>query len=241
VLQVVRLGRAARSEANLKVRQPLPAVLVHTLDPRDAEAVVRLKDQILDELNVKDVRALEELSDVATWDIKPNLPVLGPKYGKALGSIRTALGAMDASDVATRVNAGEPVALGPVDGADVVLEPSDVLVSLTKREGFAAAQGDGATVALDTELTPELIREGMARDFVRGVQDARKRMNLRMEQKIQLSWSASGEVAEAISANEDFIGREVLATSIDRAQSLGGETFDVKVGDEIVKVGITAG
>ena len=240
VLRVVRLGRAARSEANLKVRQPLPAVLVHTADPRDAEAVVHLKDQILDELNVKDVRALEELSDVVTWEIKPNLPVLGPKYGKKLGEIRKALGAMDATDVATSVNAGEPVSLGQIDGQEVVLEPSDILVSLTKREGFAAAQGEGATVALDTDLTPELIREGMARDFVRGVQDARKRMNLRMEQTINLAWAADGEVAEAIVANDDYIRREVLATESSRADSLDGEAFDVKVGDEIVKVSIIA-
>lgn len=80
----------------------------------------------------------------------------------------------------------------------------------------------------------------MARDFVRGVQDARKRLNLRMEQTIQLSWLADGEVAEAIAANDDFIRREVLATASNRADSLDGETFEVKVGDEIAKVSITA-
>jgi isoleucyl-tRNA synthetase len=240
VLQVVRLGRAARSEANLKVRQPLPAVLVHTADPRDADAVVRLKDQILDELNVKDVRALEELSDVVAWEIKPNLPVLGPKYGKKLGAIRKALSGLDADEVATRVNAGESVSLGEIDGAELSLESTDILVSLKKREGFAAAQGDGATVALDTDLTEELIQEGMARDFVRGVQDARKRINLRIEQTIQLTYAASDPVAAAISANEEFIKREVLATSIERGDSVPGEAHDVKVGDEILKVSITA-
>jgi isoleucyl-tRNA synthetase len=239
VLQVVRLGRAARSEANLKVRQPLPAVLVHTADPRDAEAVVRLKDQILDELNVKDVRALEELSDVVAWEVKPNLPVLGPKFGKRLGAIRKALGAMDADAIATAVNAGEPVSLGEFDGEAVVLEPSDILISLTKREGYAAAQGDGATVALDTELTPELIQEGMARDFVRGVQDARKRMNLRIEQTIQLAWEAGDDVSAAIEANDAFIRREVLATAIERSDALPGETFEVKVGDDTARVAIT--
>src|SRR5699024_3640821 len=86
VLAVVKLGRAARSEANIKVRQPLPAILVHTPDPADAEAVVRLKSQILDELNVKDVRALTLLGDVLAYEIKPNLPVLGPKYGKQIGA-----------------------------------------------------------------------------------------------------------------------------------------------------------
>jgi len=239
VLQVVRLGRAARSEANIKVRQPLPAILVHTSDPRDAQAVVRLKDQILDELNVKDVRALEELSDVVTWDVKPNLPVLGPKFGKRLGAVRKALGELDAAQVANAVNSGQPVDLGTIDGEQVSLEPGDILVSLRKREGFAAAQGEGATVALDTELTDELIREGMARDFVRGVQDARKRIDLRIEQTIKLAYATTDELAEAIAANQEFIAREVLATSIDRVDEIKGEPVEVKVGDSTVKVTIT--
>src|SRR5699024_4925438 len=101
VLDVVKLGRAARSEANIKVRQPLPAILVHTADPADAEAVVRLKDQILDELNVKDVRAITELGDVLSYEVKPNLPLLGPKYGKQLGAIRKAIGDADADAIAS--------------------------------------------------------------------------------------------------------------------------------------------
>src|SRR5699024_3289986 len=103
VLAVVKLGRAARSEANIKVRQPLPAILVHTPDPADAEAVVRLKNQILDELNVKDVRALTDLGGVLDYEVKPNLPLLGPKYGKKLGAIRGALGEVNAGEIAEEV------------------------------------------------------------------------------------------------------------------------------------------
>ncbi len=231
VLQVVRLGRAARSEANLKVRQPLPAVLVHTQDPRGAQAVVRLKDQILDELNVKDVRTLDEVSNVVTWEVKPNLPVLGPRYGKRLGAIRKALGALDAETVAAQVNAGDAVSLEEIEGDVVSLQPDEILVSLRKREGFAAAQGDGATVALDTELTPELIREGMARDFVRGVQDARKRVALKIEQTITLGYTADADVAEAIEAHRDLIAKEVLATAIERLATNPDDALDVKVGE----------
>src|SRR5688500_2291102 len=106
VLAVVKLGRAARSEANIKVRQPLPAIMVHTPDPADADAVVRLKDQILDELNVKDVLALTELGEVLSYDVKPNLPLLGPKYGKQLGAIRAGLARVDPAVVAMQVAAG---------------------------------------------------------------------------------------------------------------------------------------
>src|SRR5690606_12132939 len=181
---------------------------------------------------------LEELSDVVTWDVKPNLRVLGTKFGKRLGAVRKALGELDSVQVANAVNSGQTVDLGTIDGEQVSLEPGDILVSLRKREGFAAAQGEGATVALDTELTDELIREGMARDFVRGVQDARKRIDLRIEQTIKLAYATTDELAEAIAANQEFIAREVLATSIDRVDEIKGEPVEVKVGDSTVKVTI---
>src|SRR5699024_7051450 len=118
-----------------------------------------LKDQILSELNVKDVRALTELGDVLAYNFKPNLPVLGPKYGKQLGSIRGALGQLDADDVAAKVNADQNIALTLKDGSTVELLPEEILVNLTKKEGFAAAQSAEATIVLDTDLTPELIAE----------------------------------------------------------------------------------
>ena len=239
VLAVVKLGRAARSEANLKVRQPLPAILVHTPDPADAEAVVRLKDQILDELNVKDVRALDELGDVVSHEVKPNLPVLGPKHGKQLGAIRAALGAATPSEIAVAVDRGESVALTLQDGTTVDLLPEEILVSLRKREGFAAAQGPEATVVLDTTLTPELVQEGIARDFVRAVQDARKQLELNIEDTITLTYDAPHTIADAIAAFADSVSREVLATRLEAGTNLAGKDgyTEVNVGGE--KVAIT--
>ena len=239
VLAVVKLGRAARSEANLKVRQPLPAILVHTPDPADAEAVVRLKDQILDELNVKDVRALDELGDVVSHEVKPNLPVLGPKYGKQLGAIRAALGAATPSEIAVAVDRGESVTLTLKDGSTVELLPEEILVSLRKREGFAAAQGPEATVVLDTTLTPELVQEGIARDVVRAVQDARKQLELNIEDTIVLTYDAPLTIADAIAAFADSVSREVLATRLEAGTNLAGKDgyTEVNVGGE--KVAIT--
>jgi isoleucyl-tRNA synthetase len=241
VLAVVRLGRAARSEANIKVRQPLPAILVHTPDPADAEAVVLLKEQVLAELNVKDVRALTELGDVLTNEVKPNLPVLGPKYGKQLGAIRGALGKLDPTTVAASVNAGDQVPLTLPDGSVVKLQPEEVLVSLRKREGFAAAQSSEATVVLDTELTPELIAEGIARDFVRVVQDARKQLELRIEDTIDLHYHAADHIASAIETHADEVKREVLAVSVRRESDLAGQegVAAVKVGSGTVEIAIS--
>ncbi|MCO5227305.1 MAG: DUF5915 domain-containing protein [Thermomicrobiales bacterium] len=238
VLDVVKLGRAARSEASIKVRQPLPAILVHTPDPADAEAVVRLKDQITDELNVKDVRAITELGGILSYEVKPNLPLLGPKFGKQLGAIRQAIGGLDANDVAGKVNAGQDVPLTLGDGTPVTLAPNELLVTMRKNEGYAAAQSDAATVVLDTELTPELIAEGVARDFVRTIQDLRKQLELNIDDRIVLAFDAEGSVADAVATHHDWIAAEVLAVSLTNTNDLA-EITEVTIAGESVRVSIT--
>ncbi|HEV2066143.1 MAG TPA: DUF5915 domain-containing protein, partial [Thermomicrobiales bacterium] len=241
VLEVVRLGRSARSEVNIKTRQPLPAILVYTADPANAQAVVRLKDQILDELNVKDVRAMEDLGDVVSHDIRPNLPILGPKYGKRLGAIRSALSGMDPASVALSVEAGMSIDLNLPDGTSISVEPSEILVMLQKREGYAAAQSAAATVVLDTTLTPELVQEGLARDVVRAIQDARKQLALDIDDRIVLTLEGSEAITQAVRAYAEYVKREVLADDLRIAlEGDQAETgwLDVKVGPETIRLRI---
>jgi isoleucyl-tRNA synthetase len=234
VMEAVRLGRAARSTANVKVRQPLPAVLVYTRNREDFDAIELLRDQVLDELNVKEIRPLSDVGEVVAYNIRPNLPLLGPKYGKQLGAIRQALAAADAGTVAGLVGADRSVELTLPNGEALWLEPSEVLVDLNKREGFAAAQGPNMTVALDTELTPDLVREGWIRDFIRGVQDARKTAGLQIEDRITLRYSAPAEIAEAIESGLDYVKAETLAKAVEPTSDSAGQP--VEVGDETVCV-----
>ncbi len=221
VLEVVQLARSARSEAGIKVRQPLPGILVYSRDPAVMEAVVRLKDQVTDELNIKDVSPLTELGEVVSYDIRPNLSVLGPKYGRRLNAIRQQLAAQDPTAVAECVGAGQTLPLLLDDGSTVTLEPAELLVDLRKRPGYAAAQGPTATVVLDTSLTPELIQEGLARDFVRGVQDARKSAGYRVEDRISISFVADPEVVAALAAHDGYVAAETLADTVDSTAATG--------------------
>ena len=229
VLEVVGAGHAARQEASIKVRQPLPALMVHTRQPEVLDSVLRLRGQILEELNVKAVERLEDPSAMFSYQIRPNLRSLGPKFGKRLAEIRQALAsisAADSLDISARVEEGEAIELMTAGGR-VELQPGDVLVDLVREPGYAAAQSQRATVVLDTTLTPELIAEGFARDFVRGVQDARKQAGYRIEDTIAIQFVADPEVGQAVEAHRAFIMAETLATSL-IAEIVGGASDAVE-------------
>jgi isoleucyl-tRNA synthetase len=214
VLEVVGAGHAARQEATIKVRQPLPALLVHTREPAMLESVLRLQDQVLDELNVKSLKPMDDPGEYVSYTIRPNLRTLGPRLGKQVNPVREALAALDAGEVATRVRTGSEILLDTAEG-QVTLQPSDILVDTTRLPGYAAAQGPRSTVVLDTTLTPALIEEGLARDFVRGIQDARKQAGYQIDDTIEITFLGDPEVARAIDAHRMYVMTETLATNLE--------------------------
>jgi isoleucyl-tRNA synthetase len=214
VLEVVGAGHAARQEAGVKVRQPLPALLVHAREPAMLDSVLRLQEQILEELNVKAVEPMPDPGKFVTFNIRPNLRVLGPRLGKRLNQVRAGLSELEPGAVAARVEAGEPVEV-PTPEGPVSLAPGDILVDPVRLPGYAAAQGARSTVVLDTSLTPALIQEGFARDFVRGVQDARKQAGYRIEDTIEIGFVADPEVGDAIQGFADYVMTETLATRLE--------------------------
>jgi isoleucyl-tRNA synthetase len=194
VRRIVELGRQARGDAGVKLRQPLRRLVVQGVEPTDSHV-----DEIADELRVKEV----EFAPVEAMEvrIKPNLPVLGPKLGKELGAVRSALEAgkfeqLDGGGV--RVNGYEL-------GAD------EVLVERRAREGWALAADDGVTVAITTDLDEELLREGRRNELVHHVNTMRKDAGLELTDRILLTLPASdADLLEYV----DWIKQEVLATEV---------------------------
>ena len=219
VLEIVSAGHAARQEAGVKVRQPLPALLVYARDRDMLESALRLREQILDELNVKSIHPLSDPGNYVTYSIRPNLRQLGPRLGKKLNAVRSALEVADHGAIVERIGKGLAVELETSEGA-VILEEGDLLVDLKRVPGFAAAHGAHSTVVLDTSLTPELMLEGIARDFVRGVQEARKSAGYRVEDTIEIAYLADPETSNAIDLHREYIMAETLAIA------LRGETSD---------------
>jgi isoleucyl-tRNA synthetase len=212
VRSVVRLGREARSAANVKLRQPLAEVIVATDDATRREHVARHVDLVAGELGVKAVRLATSAEEFAEVEVMPLLKVLGPKYGRDLGMIRGLLREGDFT-----------LADGTVRVGDWTLEAGEFELRTRAREGFSVLDGDGFAVALDTDITPELALEGEARDLIRAIQEMRREAGLEVTDRIRLKHPPGAVWDE----HGDWIAGETLAVerspdgtlAIERAES----------------------
>jgi len=209
VQKVVGLGRAARAESKLRVRQPLSRVLVRVPDEAAQEACRAHEQEVLEELNVKALELIAPDAKLVSYRVKPNLPRIGKRYGKLVPAIKQALAEADGGAIAEAAAQGESFEI-TVDGQTLTFAPEDVLIETASAEGYASAEEGGYLVALDTRLTPELEREGLARELVRTVQDARKQAGLDVQDRIRLRITGGDAVREALQAHGGFIQAETL-------------------------------
>ena len=211
VQRVVGLGRAARNSSGLRVRQPLARLLARTPDAADAGILARHADQIREELNVKSVEVLATDADLLSYRVRPNLPRIGKRYGRRVPAIRDALAKADGRAVATALNDGRSFEVA-LENETLRFGPEDVLVESTSAEGYACAEEGGYLVGLDTTLTESLEREGLARELVRTVQEARKQAGLDVSDRIALSINGSPDIRAAIDQHRNYVMEETLAT-----------------------------
>ena len=212
VQRVVGLGRAARNASRLKVRQPLARLLIRVPDDAAQAAVRRHEDQILDELNVKSIELIARDATLVSYRIKPNLPVIGKRYGKLIPKIRQYLATADGGAIAAAVARGATQTF-VIDDQSLEIEPADLLVESASAEGFACAEEGGYLVGLDTTLNDELRREGVVRELVRAVQEARKQAGLEVADRIVLYIEGDDTVAAALAQHREYLMSETLASA----------------------------
>jgi isoleucyl-tRNA synthetase len=242
--RIVSLGRAARNAAAIKTRQPLREVVVvnealaGASPPHFRDGVESLMDVILDELNVKRL-SFGSAEDVIAYDLKPNLGVVGPKYGRLVPGIRSAL--IEAPpEVGTRAAAGHPVTVR-IEGEEITLSPDELLVEPMEREGYALEREGNLSVALDTHLDAELLEEGLVRELVHKVQNLRREKGFEIEEGVWIGLSGSPRVARLLEDRwGDYFKAEVLARrlDLDDGGSSDGDSESVKVDGERLRVRI---
>ncbi|MCT1458242.1 isoleucine--tRNA ligase [Aestuariimicrobium sp. p3-SID1156] len=220
--RLVELGRSARAESRMKTRQRLARILV------PSQAYSRLDESLLaelrQELNVMEVGSFASAGDLVDYTAKGNFRALGKRFGKKTPLVAGAIAKAGAAALAAALAEHGRATIDFDGGTEVTAE--EVILSERPREGWSVVNEQGETVALDLELTPELVAAGLAREVVRFVQDARKSSGLEVSDRITLEWAAEGELADAIEANEETITEDVLATSMFRLESTGEGWFE---------------
>ena len=209
VLDVVVMARACRNESNIKNRQPIGNMYVKA----DFTLSEFYKEIIEDELNVKHVEFTNDVSAFTTYNFKPQLKTVGPKYGKLLGKIKGSLSNLDGNKAKAELDE-KGVLTFDFDGDKVELTAEDLLIEMVQKEGYVSMNDNGITVVLDTNLTPELIEEGYVREIISKIQTMRKEAGFEVMDKIAVAVWDNEHVAEVISKNADKIKDEVLAEEI---------------------------
>ncbi|MFY9469995.1 MAG: isoleucine--tRNA ligase, partial [Solirubrobacterales bacterium] len=219
--EAVELGRAARAQAKVKLRQPLAeAVVVASGEERDA--IGRFEPLITEELNVKSVRYVTDADELAKFELRPNFKALGPRLGKDMPQAKQAIAALDPAHAAERLKAGETVGLN-ISGDEIQLTADELQIVLAPLDGYQLEREGTHAVALDLTITDELKREGLAREIVHAVQNARKAAGLAVEDRIELVLDGDETVLEAAREHAGYLGDEVLATALSIGETPVGE------------------
>ncbi|MBS6559006.1 MAG: isoleucine--tRNA ligase [Clostridiales bacterium] len=232
VLKVVVLGRAARNGANIKNRQPIGKMFVKA----ELELPDFFRQIIEEELNVKNAEFTQDVSAFTTYTFKPQMRTLGPKYGKLLNAIRTALTEVDGNAAMNDLNTKGILKLD-IDGNEVELTPEDVLTEMTQKEGYVSETDNGITVVLDTNLTEELLEEGFVREIISKIQTMRKEADFEVMDHITVSAENNDKLFDIIKKNEATIKNDVLADEIILGQAKG-YTKEWNINGENIVLGV---
>ncbi|MEZ5073349.1 MAG: isoleucine--tRNA ligase [Solirubrobacterales bacterium] len=224
--RAVELGRAARAQAGVKMRQPLARAVIVATEP-ERRTIEGLAEIVRAELNVRELEFVSEEAELASWTVKPEFSRLGPRFGKEMPRVKAAVEALDADNVRATIDAGGQVGIS-IDGREHTLGPDELSFAMEPLEGYRVESEAGRAVAVALELDADLIREGQAREIVRAIQNARKDAGLEVSDRIDLALGGDPELLDAARAHEDYVTGETLARSIayDGADGAAAVTVD---------------
>ena len=231
VLDIVTLGRAARNNAAMKIRQPLPAMYVQGEPLSEGYCTI-----VAEELNVKEVSFVSDASGFISYAVKPQLRTLGPKYGKLLGAIRSKMAEPGAGDLIVNAIKADGKFVFETGGQRVELTEADVLVTAVKKEGLVSETDGQVTVVLDTNLTPELIELGFVRELTSKLQTMRKEAGFEVADHIRIGYSGSGKVKAVFAKYAADIAADTLADGV--SDQLSGYEKDWDVNGEAVRLSV---
>tara|TARA_Y100001970_G_scaffold157227_1_gene192391 strand:- start:738 stop:3059 length:2322 start_codon:yes stop_codon:yes gene_type:complete len=222
IKEIVSLGRSARNKVNLKIRQPLADVKVF-IDTKNIDFIKNNQLQILEELNVKNIEFVNNLSEIVSYEIKPLFNILGQKFSKNTGKIVNAIKKIDANKIVeTMQSKGELL----IPETDYVITNEDIEIVQNGLDEYSLSSNNKILVSLNTKLTKSLINEGEIRDLIRKVQNSRKELDFQVEDRITIDIYCSDEFYNSLNNNLDYFKNETLCTNISRIESINIGNFD---------------
>ncbi|HZY09769.1 MAG TPA: isoleucine--tRNA ligase [Bacteroidota bacterium] len=234
--RIVSLVRAIRNKSNIKVRQPLPRVIVPVANQRDRETVSRMENVILDEINVKKIEYVSDDSEIVHKVAKPNFKVLGPKHGKSVQNVATAIRKFGPKEI-KEVETNGKLSI-PINGSTTTVMREDVEIIHEDIKGWMVESDNDLIVALDIELTEDLIDEGYAREFVNRVQNMRKDAGFSVTDRIRIYYEGSERLTKAIQSLKEYIQNETLAVKFDDTPPPDGYATEVDLNSETCAITI---
>jgi isoleucyl-tRNA synthetase len=226
--RVVGITRSMRAKNNLKVRQPLSKIMV-AVDKNKRDAVSKMQDVILEEVNIKELVVLEDDSEIVNKSAKPNFKSIGPKFGKKANPVANAIRSFGKKEIGTLERGG--IVLVTINEEEVEISSDDVEIVSTEIKGWLVESEEGVTVAIDTSLNEQLIAEGLTREFVNRIQNMRKDAGLEVTDRIKIYFEGSDNLLNSVSLFKDYIINEVLADDFNSGSFQEGFKQDFEIGD----------
>ena len=238
VIQIVSLSRSARNKANIKIRQPLAELAVYA-DDNIQNITKNNQNEILEELNIKTLKFVVNESDLVQYNVKPDFPTLGKKYGKDISRITAYLNDVDNEKLVQIVKSGKSLIIPGTEGELEIL-PDELILEEIPVKGYGISSGKNIIVGVCTEISEELKQEGLVRDLIRQVQNLRKDSGLKVEDRIEIEINGSTELNNAVESYESYFMNEVLGVKLDMGNST---TFrfngSVTIAGEKINIGIS--
>jgi isoleucyl-tRNA synthetase len=235
--RIIELGRSARNKASIKIRQPLAKLAFFIKDDNLFNFIMDQQQVVLDELNIKMIIRVDNETELIKYKVKPNLPLLGQKYGSELQTIKQKLNVIDENELLKQIRNKNKYKIELKDD-EIYLGRDDLIFESKSTEGYTSSGDDNFTVGLTTQLNKELIQEGIVRDIIRHVQTMRKNANFAVEDRIKIYSLVDGPVWEAISSFEKLFKNEVLAVDLIKESKTGEYSETFKIGDQNIQFGI---
>ena len=233
-MKISSLGRSARSKASIKVRQPLDSIQVSLNTKVDGNLIDRITSQIIDELNIKNINVIDDIEPIVNFEVKPNLNILGPKYGSDIQNIKNEILNHDPKVLYDLASANQEINIGKYN-----LNPEDLLLDISPKGGYEIASDDGFIVAINTNISPEMLKEGVARELVHRIQNMRRNAGFNISDKISISYKCDKGLSKIINEFDNYICLETLSLELieeEISKEIYSENF--KLNDSNIVIGV---